>query len=133
MVILPANIRILFTNYDIITYFLNLASCSEHFISIKHQILATFDINKKNQSERLYAFKQMLKFKGILYMNWRKQKIKEFTIKKNIYSMLLFTHLRNYARVYSNDFTHICSPSRELMVSVLILIVVDRWYLLLLC
>jgi len=36
---------------------LNLASCSEHFISIKHRILATFDINKKNQSERLYAFK----------------------------------------------------------------------------
>jgi hypothetical protein len=31
----------------IITYFLNLASCSEHFISIKHRILATFNINKK--------------------------------------------------------------------------------------
>jgi hypothetical protein len=29
--------------------FLNLASCSEHFISIKHRILATFNINKKNQ------------------------------------------------------------------------------------
>ena len=29
-------------------YFLNLASCSEHFISIKHRILATFNI-KKNQ------------------------------------------------------------------------------------
>ena len=38
-----------FHNYDIITYFLNLASCSEHFISIKHRILATFNINKKNQ------------------------------------------------------------------------------------
>jgi hypothetical protein len=50
----PTNIQILFTNYDIITYFLNLASCSEHFISIKHRILATFNINKKNQSERLY-------------------------------------------------------------------------------
>jgi hypothetical protein len=36
--------------------FLNLASCSEHFISIKHRILATFNINQKNQSERLYAF-----------------------------------------------------------------------------
>jgi hypothetical protein len=36
------------TNYDIIAYFLNLASCSEHFISIKHRILATFNINKKN-------------------------------------------------------------------------------------
>ena len=57
MAISPTNIRILFTNYDIITYFLNLASCSEHFISIKHRILATFNINKKNQSERLYAFK----------------------------------------------------------------------------
>jgi hypothetical protein len=32
--------------YVIITYFLNLASCSEHFISIKHLILATFNINK---------------------------------------------------------------------------------------
>ena len=47
MAISPTNIRILFTNYDIITYFLNLASCSEHFISIKKRILATFNINKK--------------------------------------------------------------------------------------
>ena len=47
MGILPTDIRILFTNYDIITYCLNLASCSEHFISIKHRILATFNINKK--------------------------------------------------------------------------------------
>jgi hypothetical protein len=46
MAIPPTDIQILFTNYDIITYFLNLASCSEHFISIKHQILATFNINK---------------------------------------------------------------------------------------
>ena len=60
MAISPTNIRILFTNYDIITYFLNLASCSEHFISIKHRILGTFNINKKNQSERLYAFKGLL-------------------------------------------------------------------------
>ena len=57
MAILPTDIRILFTNYDIIAYFLNLASCSEHFISIKHRILSTFNINKKNQFERLYAFK----------------------------------------------------------------------------
>ena len=42
MAILPTDIRIVFTNYDIITYFLNLAFCSEHFISIKHRILATF-------------------------------------------------------------------------------------------
>ena len=35
------NIQILITNYDIITDFLNLAFCSEHFISLKHQILAT--------------------------------------------------------------------------------------------
>ena len=42
------NIRILFTNYDIITYFLNLAFCLEHFISIEHRILATFNINKKS-------------------------------------------------------------------------------------
>jgi hypothetical protein len=45
----PTDIQILFTNYDIITYFLNLAFCSEHFISIKHRILATFNINKKIQ------------------------------------------------------------------------------------
>jgi hypothetical protein len=49
MAISPTDIQILFTNYDIITYFLNLASCSEHFIRIKHRILATFNINKKNQ------------------------------------------------------------------------------------
>jgi hypothetical protein len=48
MAILPTDIRIHFTNYDIIAYSLNLASCSEHFISIKHRILATFNINKKN-------------------------------------------------------------------------------------
>ena len=58
MAILPTDIQIFFTNYDIIAYFLNLASCSEHFISIKHRILATFKINKKNQFERLYAFKR---------------------------------------------------------------------------
>ena len=46
MAILPTDIRILFTNYDIITYFLNLASSSKHFISIKHRILAAFNINK---------------------------------------------------------------------------------------
>ena len=49
MAIPPTDIQIRFTNYDIITYFLNLASCSEHFISIKHRILATFTISKKNQ------------------------------------------------------------------------------------
>ena len=47
MAILPTDIWILFTNYDIIAYFLNLASCSEHFISIKHRILTTFNKNKK--------------------------------------------------------------------------------------
>jgi hypothetical protein len=38
MAIPPTDIQILFTNYDITTYFLNLASCSEHFISIKQRI-----------------------------------------------------------------------------------------------
>jgi hypothetical protein len=56
MAIPPTDIRILFTNYDIIAYFLNLASCSEHFISIKHRILATFN-KKKFNSYSLYAFK----------------------------------------------------------------------------
>ena len=49
MAIPPTDIRILFTNYDIIAYFLSLASCSEHFISIKHRILATFNINEKKK------------------------------------------------------------------------------------
>ena len=49
MAILPTDFRILFTNYDIITYFLNLTSCSEHFMRIKNRILATFNIPKKNQ------------------------------------------------------------------------------------
>jgi hypothetical protein len=40
------TIRNLFTNYDIITDFANMAFCSEHFISIKHRILATFNIKK---------------------------------------------------------------------------------------
>jgi hypothetical protein len=49
---------ILFTNYDITTDFLNLAFCSEHFIStgIKHRILATLNINKKFNSDSLCAF-----------------------------------------------------------------------------
>ena len=47
------NIQILFTNYDITTDFLNLAFCSEHFISIKHRILTTFIINKKFNSDSL--------------------------------------------------------------------------------
>jgi hypothetical protein len=55
MAIPPTDIQILFTNYDIITYFLNLAFCSEHFISIKHRILAIFNINKKINSDSLYA------------------------------------------------------------------------------
>jgi hypothetical protein len=49
MAILPTDIQILFTNYDIIAYFLNQASCLEHFICIKRRILATFNINKKIQ------------------------------------------------------------------------------------
>jgi hypothetical protein len=60
MAIPPTDIRIF---YDIIAYFLNLASCSEHFISIKHRILATFNTNKKNNSDSLYAFKLMLQQK----------------------------------------------------------------------
>ena len=69
MAISPTDIRILFTNYDIITYFLNLASCSEHFISIKHRILATFNINqKKINSDSLYAFKYLIFLLKIKYI-----------------------------------------------------------------
>ena len=50
------HIQILFTNYDIITDFLNLAFCSEHFIRMKHRILATFNINKKFNSDSRCAF-----------------------------------------------------------------------------
>ena len=50
------NIRIHFTNYDIITDLVNLAFCSEHFISIKHRILATFNVNKNINSDSLCAF-----------------------------------------------------------------------------
>jgi hypothetical protein len=60
MAISPTDIRILFTNYDIIAYFLNLASCSEYFISIKHRILPTFNINKSFNSNRLYVFKERI-------------------------------------------------------------------------
>jgi hypothetical protein len=67
MAIPPTDIRILFTNYDIITYFLNQASCSEHFISIKHRILATFNINKKQiNSESLYAFKPIKMWSNLI-------------------------------------------------------------------
>ena len=50
------NIRIIFTNYDIITDFVYLAFCSDNFISIKHRILTTFDIDKQINSDSLYAF-----------------------------------------------------------------------------
>ena len=70
MAIPPTDIRILFTNYDIIAYLLNLASCSEHFISIKHRILATFNINKKNQ-----FFKEI----NIFFISWNVE-MENFTI-----------------------------------------------------
>jgi hypothetical protein len=54
-----ASIQILLTNYDIITDFLNLAFCSENFISIKHRILATFNINKKLNFDSLCAFNKL--------------------------------------------------------------------------
>jgi hypothetical protein len=39
MAILTTDIRIVFTNYDITTYFLNQVSYSEHFISKKTWII----------------------------------------------------------------------------------------------
>ena len=48
MAISSTDTQILLINYEIITYFLKLASCSEHFISIKHRILGTFNKKKKN-------------------------------------------------------------------------------------
>ena len=49
------GIQILFTDYAIITDFLKLDFSSKHFISIKHQILATFNTNKKFNSDSLYV------------------------------------------------------------------------------
>jgi hypothetical protein len=50
------NIRIHFIDYAIIADFLSLDICSEHFISIKHPILATFNTNKKFNSDSLGCF-----------------------------------------------------------------------------
>ena len=61
MAIPPTNIQIIFTNYDIIAYFLNLASCSEHFISIKHQILATCNKKKIKKNKKLTACMPLIK------------------------------------------------------------------------
>ena len=49
------NIRILFTDYAIIAYFLNLEFCSEHFISVKHRIMASFNANKKFNSDSIHT------------------------------------------------------------------------------
>jgi hypothetical protein len=43
MAISPTNIRIIFTNYDIIAYFLNLALCSEHWKNCKQIVLHIID------------------------------------------------------------------------------------------
>ena len=67
MAIPPTDIRILFANYDIITYFLNLASCSEHFISIKHRILATFN-KKKTILTACIPLNSTLFLKQLLYI-----------------------------------------------------------------
>ena len=66
MAILPTDIRILFTNYDIIAYFLNLASCSEHLISIQHRILATFNIKQKTKNNLSYCMPLTETFNYIL-------------------------------------------------------------------
>jgi hypothetical protein len=81
MIVGKTDIQILFTNYDIIAYFLNLASCSEHFISIKHRILATFNINKKNQFERLYAFNEQF----VSYLMARASYIFDDTMMSTLY------------------------------------------------
>jgi hypothetical protein len=58
MLTLPMlNIRILFTNYDITTDFFKPGFLFRTFVSIKHRILATFNINKKFNSDSLHAFK----------------------------------------------------------------------------
>jgi hypothetical protein len=80
MVILPTDIRILFTTYDIIAYFLNLSSCSEHFISIKHRILETFNINKKNQffKESSHSFNDFFgRYKHIM-INYESAAVSKF-------------------------------------------------------
>jgi hypothetical protein len=57
MAIPPTDIRILFTNYDIITYFLNLAFCSEHFNfpkeNLNEKLRLFFASIRKNSGEHL--------------------------------------------------------------------------------
>jgi hypothetical protein len=94
----PTDFRILFTNYDIITYFLNLASCSEHFISIKHRILATFNINQKKSIQT--ACMPL----SILYFYWRlsillvvsKNAMNGWTLVDNIYCIGIIVWITNY-------------------------------------
>jgi hypothetical protein len=103
MAIPPTDIRILFTNYDIITYVLNQASCSEHFISIKHWILATFNINKKQiNSESLYAFKPIKMWSNLID--------KCYITRVSFTTVILYTgtipvfnkHLRSALTIYSS-------------------------------
>ena len=70
------SIQILITNYDIITDFLNLAICSEHFISIKHRRLATFNIKKKS----ILTACVPLRRKSKDWSAWNQNKVSEWSV-----------------------------------------------------
>ena len=75
------SIGILFTNYNIITYFLNLAFRSEHFISIKHRILATFNKKKSILTACVpLTFRNMHAYTNCHYMKGT-QILKQFALK----------------------------------------------------
>jgi hypothetical protein len=69
MAISPTDIQILFTNYDITAHFLNLASCSEHFISIKHRILAGTAVFTPDIDEPLLNILQFVYLPGTKLTN----------------------------------------------------------------
>jgi hypothetical protein len=104
------NIRILFTNYDIITDFLNLDFCLEHFISIKHRIQATFNINKKFNSDSLCAFKLVMQCRATI------EEILDVTQQPIILFILL---LANKTLIYN----HIVLQTLKLIYTILCLFV----------
>ena len=106
MAIPPREIWILFTNYDITTYFLNMVSCSEHFISIKHRILETFNIKKKIQfwqpvcKTNHQIKKGIIRVKITIFYQYQSssywchlQQLFSFICKLDIFPMILLSHI----------------------------------------
>jgi hypothetical protein len=95
--------RILFTNYDIITDFLNLAFCSEHLISIKHRILATFNINKKFNSDSLCTFNVKWAVCQLMCVTiWLRRKIWAGFLNEQMTISILLTSCYNLLQLSTN-------------------------------